>query len=188
MTDNSKRHKIISLTLLFYCAFVIFLGDFIPIEFVSSTFKNIYFSIIYISFPVFLIWTIINVSKIKRPAIFVTVATILSVTILLVVGFAHTMCGTTTEIIFQNKNNSQTIVRRNYGCGAWDSDFPVYTYHKVVPMTPFFNIVTKYDITNIDKDVWTEKNSNQSPVDYYEKAALTKAAAHKAAAGKIKDK
>lgn len=84
-----------------------------------------------------------------------------------------------TEVLFKNKNDAATIVRRSYGCGAWDSDMPVYTYHKIVPMTPVFNIVTSFDIENIDKNVWIQNGSNQTKVDYFEKAALEKAAASK---------
>jgi hypothetical protein len=81
------------------------------------------------------------------------------------------------------------IVRRSFGCGAWDSDFPIYHYYKVVPATPLFNIVTDFDTTKLDRTLWQKYVVNSSSSlsaeeKAWEKTALEKAASEKAKADK----
>jgi hypothetical protein len=141
--------------------------------------------IIYVGFPVAFVWTVFSFLKLKEPAILITVTTIISVPILLVAVFVNTMCATLSEIKYKNRNDATTIVKRHYDCGATDSGPMSYTYHKVTPVTPLFNIVKEVDITSIDKDLWADIEGDVSTGDYYEKAAKKKAAADKAAADKV---
>lgn len=186
-----KKYEIINLVWILFCILVISVGDSIPIEFASLFFKKIYYVFIYVSLPISIIWTILSVSKIKEPTAFLVVSILISVFILLIVGLAS-MCQISSKAVYQNANKSMgIIVQRSYGCGAWDSDCPEYKYYKSVPLTAFFNIVTEFDTTNIDKTIWTEyleevpSNATVEESAAYE-AALKKAAESKAASEKMK--
>lgn len=153
---NLCKNKLISFTFLTYCFVVIFIGDFIPIEFASKTLKSNHYTIVCISFPVCILWAIILIYKPSEPLVLLLAGFVISTPILLVFALFGSMCSTSTELMFKNKTNMTTIVRKSYGCGAWDSDFNKYTIYKITPFTPVFNIITKFDTTNIDKTFWIE--------------------------------
>ena len=83
--------------------------------------------------------------------------------------------------------SSEIIIKRSLGCGAWDSDFPVYKYYKVIPATPLFWISTPFDTAKLDRTIWLtyfppppSNRTNEEII--WEKAALEKAARDKAKA------
>ena len=157
MKINTNKNIILNLTWISFCLLVIFFGSYSPIEFVHPIIKTFFLIIIYISLPISAIWIINKAFQIKT-ILFTVSASVFSLFILGLIAFANTMCGTSTKVVFENREQSSTtIVSRSYGCGAWDSDLPKYTFYKVVPFAGLFNIVTKIDTTTIDKNEWKKK-------------------------------
>ncbi|MBL7739221.1 MAG: hypothetical protein JNK14_08370 [Chitinophagaceae bacterium] len=67
------------------------------------------------------------------------------------------MCDSTDKIIYTNRTNSSIIVARSFGCGAWDSDFPKYSYYKKTPFLGVFYFKTTVDTSRVDKSAWIQQ-------------------------------
>jgi hypothetical protein len=157
MNLKITRSILLNFIWISFCLLIIFFGNYSPVEFAYPKVEGFFLVVIYVGLPVSVIWTINKLLKLKTNS-FTIVASLLSLFILAFVAFGNTMCGTSTEVLFTNKEQpSKMIISRSYGCGAWDSDFPKYTFYKVVPFTSLFNIVTTIDTTGIDKNKWKGK-------------------------------
>ena len=80
-----------------------------------------------------------------------------SLPIIAIALFGRTMCGTTDKIIYSSRTNSSTIVARSFGCGAWDSDFPKYSYYKKTSFLGIFYIKTTVDTSQLNKSYWMKQ-------------------------------
>ena len=84
--------------------------------------------------------------------VFIIFASLIS---LIFVSVDSTICGISEKVLFENnKWHDIKIVERSYGCGATDTDFPEYKVYKIVPIISLFNLVTKFDTSQIDLENW----------------------------------
>jgi hypothetical protein len=67
-------------------------------------------------------------------------------------------CGyTIKETLYLKKDTNKTkIVIRDYGCGAYDSDFPKYEVLQITKLLPFLDYVKSTDTTKLDKKQWVK--------------------------------
>jgi len=89
--------------------------------------------------------------------IFIGINTILVLAsgVLLFITFAGSMCARIeNDIYISNSFFPTKIIRTNTDCGASDSDFPKYSFRKVVEFTPFVRYICDIDTSNIDKSEW----------------------------------
>lgn len=61
------------------------------------------------------------------------------------------------KILYTNKKNKEVkIIKRDYGCGATDSDLPTIKIFKVRKVTKYFILAKEVDITKIDQNEWNK--------------------------------
>jgi hypothetical protein len=156
---RKKSLVILNIGWITFCMTLLFFGDIIPLEFSRPGFAETSHLLMYLSLPVSIIWTCIQVFNIKKSRVaFITFSTLISMMILGVVAIGDSFCGTTSNTLFINKANpSQIIVERNYGCGAYDSDFPKPKFYKMAPLNTYFKYVISIDTSSIDRTSWIRK-------------------------------
>ncbi|MFN8359400.1 MAG: hypothetical protein U0264_05735 [Candidatus Kapaibacterium sp.] len=72
-----------------------------------------------------------------------------------VVVIFGSMCASIENDVYISTSFFPTkIIRSHIDCGAYDSDFPKYSFHKVVEITPFVRYISVIDTANIDKSEW----------------------------------
>jgi hypothetical protein len=83
------------------------------------------------------------------------VAIVVAIPVFLIVLLGSSMCSYSDEIIFRNPvTNNKVIVARSYGCGAYDSDFPVYKFYERTLFLGVLNLYKTVDTAALDKSVW----------------------------------
>ena len=156
MKHSFNRYVIFNLIWIMICLITIIFGNDLPIEFASPTMKSISFVVLCIGLPVSIIWTGNQIFHFKSKA-FTIATSIISLPIIMITLFGRTMCATTDEIIYTSRTNTSTIVARSFGCGAWDSDFPKYTYYKKTPVLGIFYVKTTVDTSRLNKLGWIKQ-------------------------------
>jgi hypothetical protein len=151
MKDSLVRSVILNLLWVSICLIIIFFGHKLPIEFSSNTVSSIAFLVMCLGLLGSIIWTGYKVFQIESCA-FTGCISIISLPIIFFALFG--MCGNSDELLYKNRANSTTIVARTFGCGAWDSDPPIYTYYKKTPFLGIFYLKTKVDTSRLDKSIW----------------------------------
>ena len=156
MKLSVSRYVILNLIWIAICLVTIIFGDDLPIEFASPTMRSIAFVILCIGLPISIIWTSNQIFHFKSKT-FAIATTVISLPIIAIALFGSTMCGTTDEVIYASRTNSSTIVARSFGCGAWDTDFPKYSYYKKTSFLGIFYIKTTVDTSRLNKLNWMKQ-------------------------------
>ena len=138
------------------------IGQFTPIEVANKNLTNAYEVSRFFCLPLVILLTLFGTIKPKHAANHIIIKVVLticvslfSVLILIIIWFASWCNWTNKKVLFKNKKNrNTTIVLRAYGCGAWDSDSPIYKVYKVKKILASFNWVTETDTTNINMQNW----------------------------------
>jgi hypothetical protein len=148
-------------------AIVIFIAlpaifQYIHIEFSKTVYRDLFETYRFFLLPMSILgslyWTVSSGHSITRKTIVLVitiVATFFSIIVLSGTVLSG-MCGwTNISVLFENnKHSSQKIVRRDFGCGATDSEGPSPSVYKLQELTPFFIRATLIDTSKIDRNEW----------------------------------
>lgn len=134
---------------------------FTQLEF-TNDFRDRFEDLRFFVLPIAILCTLFGTIKakdayeIKTGKIILTICVALfCVGVLFVTVFSGMCQWSDGKIIFEDRNDKTTkIILRDFGCGATDSDLPVYKLVKVKAITPFLNRVTNVDTTKIDRELW----------------------------------
>lgn len=113
---------------------------------------------------VFLFINLLMYESVRREAIYVkilvlTVIDSVLIIVLIIFFFGASFCGNINEAVFIAKSNSNVkIIKRHFDCGAYDSESPIYTYHKTKELTSYLRIAETIDIQAIDSNQWIVVN------------------------------
>jgi hypothetical protein len=151
-----NRYVNFNLGWIVVCLLIIIFGDAFPIEFSSAKMRSIFFIALCLGLPISIIWTCYQIFHFKSKA-FGVGATMISLPIITIALLGRTMCATTDEILYANRNNSSNIVAKSFGCGAWDSDFPKYSYYRQSSILGIFYLNVKVDTSRLDKTIWIKQ-------------------------------
>ncbi len=158
----------ISIFLLCFWIGAAILGHFIPLEFADKNAQYIFYKIRFFGIPVIVFVALLRFINPKEPANAIIGKSILIIFaagfafLIMVVSLFGGMCEWTTDrIYFENKKNpSIKIVRRNYGCGAYDSGLPQYKICKARNITGYLVWMPEIDTNTIDKNFWKRIDVN----------------------------
>ena len=153
MKFSLNRYVVFNLIWITICVITILVGDTFPIEWASPVMRSITFIGLCLTLPISIIWTGNEIFGFRSKAFGVSVS-LISLPIIGIALLGRTMCGTTEKILYTNRNNSTTIVARSFGCGAWDSDLPKYTFYRKTSFLSTFFLKTKVDTAMLNKSFW----------------------------------
>lgn len=155
------KNQSIALTIfIIFSIFTITFGQFLPFEFSSRSFAFYYYTAVLFVLPIGIgIKVYEGFSKQESHTARATGSIVLGFVtffIMIVIWFAHGMCGyiTDTTIVKKGSIIPTSIVERHYDCGATDSGPAKYEYVSITPIIPFLvNYVITVDTTKIDKQL-----------------------------------
>jgi len=151
--------------LIYFLSFTIFtktIGQFLPFQFSSNAIRSAYNVFLVFALPLS-ISALFYIFKQDRKkyirvwgSVFICGFTFFALGLLY---FLSSMCSYDAIAIFEKKSHPSTkILKRNYGCGAYDSDMPKYEIIKIVAITPFVNYFQPVDTSKIDLQMWRRLN------------------------------
>lgn len=153
-------HKVFKILLrlnlfwVIFCSFVLTAGQYLPFEFSNERVSHLFYTFIWLTFPVAIIVFGRNQKVVSFRHWSVAIAIILFI-VLSFSMFGRTFCAYSNVPIFENSLiPSIKIIERSYGCGAYDSDYPKYEYYKIIPILPVMNYITRVDTTEIDHKIY----------------------------------
>lgn len=163
MTTFSKIIFWLSIGWIIICVFALTVGQYLPFEFHNEKSSRGFYILVCLTFPLSVLLTArrANSNKNQTVKVVAIVFSILSFLFLSILVFGKTMCGyTTDEIVFVNKSDSSSkIIKKHYGCGAWDSDLPKYEFYETKVFTRQMSYSKRVDTLLIDKNLWIRKSN-----------------------------
>ena len=155
----------IKTVLIYFISFTIFtqtIGQFLPFQFSSNAIASRYNVFLVFALPISIAALFYILKQGKKEyirtlgSIFICGLTFFTFGLLY---FLNSMCSYHSVALFEQKSHSSTkILKRDYGCGAYDSDMPKYEIIKIVGITPFVNYYQSVDTTKIDLQLWRRLN------------------------------
>lgn len=164
MPNTQRILHYLSLSLIWYCALALTIGHLMPLEFRNEGVRGWYYVIVGCIFILVAGYKLFEYLY-KKFSRSITVALVATVPIMGFVAFVLALflfgtmfCGWANgRVLFEERENPEhRIVRRNYDCGAWDSNVPSYRIFDVRPLNTQFNWVIECDTFHLDKAVWVK--------------------------------
>jgi hypothetical protein len=138
--------------------FVLTIGRYLPFE-ISQNTSGLFHVTIFLTFPLAVLMTLSphNGQPQKKTVRNIKVAiALISIPFLALQPFSKTMCAYSDNdvVLISRSDTSFQIVKRNYDCGAWDSDSPNYEYFKIKKLTKLLTFSKKVDTATLKKSEW----------------------------------
>ena len=159
MTKSVRILFWVSIIWIFICLFILIFGHYLPFQFNSDSLTLLFYTIVWLTFPAAVLVTLFKKSKNEIFKALKIVVALISFVFLGFNVFGKFMCGYIVDnVLFVNKSDTALkIVERHYDCGAYDSDFPKYEYHKIKYLTKQISYSKQVDTTLLKKSEWTRK-------------------------------
>lgn len=159
-----ERKYNISLVIMTFCIFVFTVGQYIPIDFVDTGFRALYYFVLYILLVGTASRTVFkliykpkkeNISSARLYSILVGLVTFI-VFGLETLGMSFVVWSEATTFYVRKDNPKIKIISRYLNEGAFGGGTEPSDYHIVLqrPLTAFFKLVTSIDTTTIIKSEW----------------------------------
>jgi hypothetical protein len=143
------------------CLGILILGWLMPLQLNSKFIEGVFFSLVLLVISVAICWKLLRIMELNCVNLIVRALLTLILAFMLVCinGFillGKSMCGYTSDrLLYQNKQiPSLHIVERIYGCGAFDSQAPIYEMFRVRPLGSWITYVSKTDTATLNKNEW----------------------------------
>ncbi len=151
-----NRFLIFHISWIFVCLFIIVIGDSTPVEWASKGMQSLSRVIIWTTLSVSMVWVFNYAMGLHRKKIGALLY-LITIPFLFFSMLGDFMCGDAEKTMYVHTQTKATIVSRSYGCGAWDSDMPVYRYYKKQRFLGIFYWLSKTDTAKLDKTVWQKQ-------------------------------
>ena len=147
-----------------FCLIFFIAGQLLPIEFSSSKYAHLFYTILWLTLPVAILLTLVDKNKARRwlrsPSLRIIIA-IVTFVFFGIFLFGKTLCGYGSGVVlFVDKEDTAVkIVERSFGCGAYDSDLPKSEFVKVKPLTGWLRYVKHVDTAKLDRRKWVQPDT-----------------------------
>jgi hypothetical protein len=160
---TQKKYLSPSNIFIFVFLFILTAGQFLPVEIDNGLLRFLVYAFILIGLPILLYKKFkILTGKLKNPYLKITIRLFLFgfigfyLLIFLLFGVGKTMCSySTVKTLYVRKGFSfSSIIVRDFGCGAYDSDMPKYEIVNRIDIFSLIQISPSIDTSTINKNNW----------------------------------
>jgi hypothetical protein len=143
------------------CLSILILGWLLPLKMNSDAVEEVLFGLVLIVLCIAICWKLLRIMELRGTNVVIRVLLTLFLAFVLVCitgifWLGKSMCGYSSErVLYQNKEIPNLhIIERSYGCGAYDSQTPLFETYKVRPLGTWISYVSKTDTATLNKNEW----------------------------------